>query len=279
MVIGKRKGIVIGIGMTVLMFAAACSVQDHFRTLSFFFDGVPSPEAVRQAALVDSLKAAAKDTSAILAKTATPTSFVHQPYLEKKCDECHNTGSMGSQKQLMPGLCYQCHTDFGTQYTFEHGPSAGGYCTQCHHPHQSKEEKLLVRTGNGLCLQCHDTLLVVENPFHKISGETNCITCHNPHGSNNRFLMQPGACYQCHESFSEKYTVLHGPVAIGHCAECHLPHSAGSEKLLVRTGRELCLQCHDSRQVMTNKNHEGTEDASCTDCHNPHGGSDKFMLN
>jgi predicted CXXCH cytochrome family protein len=274
-----RKGTVIGI--TVLLLGAACSVQDHYRALSFFFDGVPSPEAIRQASLADSLKAAASatDSSTIFAQAAILNSLVHQPYLEKKCNVCHNPGSMGSLNQLMPGLCYQCHTSFAEQFTFEHGPSSGGYCMQCHQPHQSKEEKLLIRTGNGLCLQCHDTVLVDENPFHKLSAEKNCITCHNPHGSNNYSLMQPGTCYMCHENYNEKYTVLHGPVAVGHCAECHLPHNTGIEKLLVRSGRELCLRCHDAQKIMTNQNHEGTEEAFCTDCHNPHGGTDKFMLN
>jgi predicted CXXCH cytochrome family protein len=272
-----RKGTVIGI--TVLLLAAACSVQDHYRTFSFFFDGVPNPETIRQTALADSLKAAATDTSSVFAQAAITTSFIHQPYLEKKCAECHNSGSMGSTKQLMPELCYQCHTSFAEQYVFEHGPSAGGYCTQCHNPHQAKEEKLLVRSGNELCLQCHDAALLAASPFHDLSGETGCVSCHNPHGSNNHSLMQVGACYQCHENFTEKYTVVHGPVAAGQCAACHLPHHAETEKLLARTGRDVCLQCHDARQVRINKNHEGTEKADCTGCHNPHGGNDKYILN
>jgi predicted CXXCH cytochrome family protein len=277
MVNGIRKGTVIGI--TVLLLAVACSVQDHYRTFSFFFDGVPSPESIRQTTIADSLKAAAKDTSAILAQTSTPTFFVHQPYLEKKCENCHNQGSMGRLNSLMPELCYQCHTSFAEQYVFEHGPSSGGYCTQCHQPHQSKEEKLLVRSGSALCLQCHDSMQVDELPFHKLSTETNCITCHNPHGSNNNSLMQPGTCYKCHENYNEKYTVVHGPVAVEHCASCHVPHRIGTEKLLARTGRNLCLHCHDAGFIMANENHKDIEDASCTDCHNPHGGSDKFMLN
>lgn len=276
---GLRKRTVIGI--TVLLLTAACSVQEHYRTLSFFFDGVPSPKSIRQAAVADSLQAAtpAADSSAIFAQAITPTSFVHQPYLDKKCDNCHNSGNMSSTKQLMPELCYQCHTDFATLYTFEHGPSAAGYCTQCHHPHQSKEEKLLVRSGSGLCLQCHDTLLIAENQFHNLSAETNCTTCHNPHGSNNHSLMQSDACYKCHENFNDKYKVVHGPVVVGHCASCHTPHRNGTEKLLSRSGRDLCLHCHNAELIMANENHKDTEEASCTDCHNPHGGSDKFMLN
>ncbi|MEN8155447.1 MAG: cytochrome c3 family protein, partial [Bacteroidota bacterium] len=82
------------------------------------------------------------------------TLFIHHPYREKECALCHNQNRMGSLKEPQPGLCYQCHENFGNKYHFEHGPAAGGHCTECHDPHKSKEEKLLVQTGTDLCLNC-----------------------------------------------------------------------------------------------------------------------------
>ncbi|MCD4729651.1 MAG: hypothetical protein K8R74_03550 [Bacteroidales bacterium] len=274
----KRKGSVVGIA--VLLFFAACSVQNNYTTLSLFFDGVPNPEEIRQAALVDSLNAVTADSLDLNAQTATSEFLFHQPYLEKKCADCHDKGRMGSlNQQPMLELCNQCHNDFGTQYNFTHGPAAGGFCTECHNPHKSKEEKLLKRTGQYLCLHCHDADQVFESDFHDSGDETNCINCHNPHGSNNPSLLEKGTCYQCHESFIEKYKVVHGPVAGEHCSVCHVSHHTGTEKMLALTGRFLCFNCHDASQVLASENHDDIEDANCTDCHNPHGGDDRFMFN
>lgn len=272
----KRKGSVVWIA--ILLFFAACSVQNNYSTLSLFFDGVPNPEEARKAALVDSLNAIAAD-SLVLPQNATSEFLFHQPFLGKKCAECHNKGRMGSLNQPMPELCNQCHIDFSEQYSFDHGPAVGGFCTECHDPHKSKEEKLLKRSGLELCMQCHDATMVFESTFHDPGNEIDCIICHNPHGSDNYAMLEKGSCYQCHKSFTEKYEVLHGPVAGGHCNLCHVPHYTKTKSLLASTGRYLCFNCHDDGQVLANENHEDIEDADCTDCHNPHGGDDRFMFN
>lgn len=273
----KRIGSVVGIA--ILLFLAACSVQNNYSTLSLFFDGVPDPEEARQKAINDSLKAIAADSLALNIKSVTSEFLFHQPYLEKKCSNCHDKGRMGSLSKPMPELCSQCHQNFDQQFSFNHGPVAGGFCTECHDPHKSKEEKLLKRTSQDLCFHCHDTEQVYENDFHNIKDETDCIDCHNPHSGDNNFMLETESCNMCHESLVDKYKVIHGPVASGNCYQCHVSHKTGTEKLLLLSGHLLCFNCHNAGQILTGETHEGIEDSDCTDCHNPHGGEDRFMFN
>jgi len=265
--------------MAVIMLAVACSVEKHYRTLSFFFDGVPDPEAARRTALPDSLKSAAADTSHLGTVSPELSFNFHQPYIEKKCDDCHNRGSMGSLALPMPGLCYQCHKELGVDKTWQHGPSSGGYCTQCHEPHRSKNEKLLKKTGSALCFGCHDSRMLEGGGFHDDPENSSCTGCHNPHGSENHSLLRTDVCYQCHENYAGKYKVLHGPVAAGYCSRCHAPHRNENEKHLNMQVNSLCLGCHDEKQVMAGKSHNDIKKGVCTDCHNPHGGENLNYLN
>jgi predicted CXXCH cytochrome family protein len=263
--------------IVVLLFPVACSVQDHYRALTFFFDGVPNPEDSK---LSDSSKILNNpaDSAKLNAIAGNQDFDIHKPYLEKECDMCHNPGRMGSFKLSMPELCTQCHTDLALKVNYEHGPVASGYCTECHNPHKSKEKKLLVRAGKELCLYCHDSETLYNNSFHDSSDKTNCTSCHNPHGSNNHSLLKPGVCYTCHDDFSKKYAIVHGPVESGNCSACHVPHYTKTENLLARTNRDLCYYCHNKKQVLANIKHKGTEKVNCTNCHDPHGGNDRFML-
>ncbi|VAW21056.1 hypothetical protein MNBD_BACTEROID01-1748 [hydrothermal vent metagenome] len=262
-----------------LIFIIACSTQYNYKTLSFFFDGVPNPGDQDLQVSNDSLTTDSTQNRSLRGQGPVPEYSFHAPYKAKECASCHDQGTMGKLLQPQPGLCFQCHDDFNNSFEALHGPVAGGYCTTCHNPHQAKERKLLVRNGEELCLYCHNPELVRDNLFHNISEETNCLTCHNPHGGENRFLIKKGACFLCHDDFKGQFNFLHGPVAGGFCLECHSPHIEGTENLLSRKGQELCLYCHNKENVFRNEVHEDIEDADCTECHNPHGGEDRYILN
>lgn len=274
----NAKKTIYALFIAVLLFFAACSTQNYYRTLSFFFDGVPDLVDVKEAVVMDSLQTAASDTKDQLSQVSKSALYLHRPYLEKECASCHNQGRMGSLSEPQPALCYQCHDNFGEQYTSEHGPMAAGYCSECHNPHRAKQKNLLVRTRQDLCFGCHETSVISESVFHNIVEESDCIACHDPHGSNNHSLLQNGSCYQCHDRFSEKYTVVHGPVTIGRCSVCHRSHGESSEKLLKHLSQNLCLYCHDAGRLFGNETHSYIEDTQCTECHNPHGGEDRFMF-
>jgi len=257
-----------------LIVIIACSTQKNYKTLSFFFDGVPDPVSDSLIVQTDSLSSDSMQTIALL----VPEIYYHDPYKAKECASCHDQGSMGKLNEPQPGLCYKCHIDFSEINKTLHGAIENGNCTDCHSPHQSKEEKLLMISGEPLCLSCHNSETINENQFHQIVEEKNCIACHNPHGGENKFVFQKGACFKCHDDFKNQFKYLHGPVAGGLCMDCHTQHIEGTENLS-RKGQDLCLYCHDKEIVFKNENHVDIGDANCTDCHNPHGGENKYILN
>lgn len=272
-----KKGIVFWVA--VILIPVACSVEKRYRMLSFFFDGVPDPFADSLSVESDTVLVPEEDSSTFFAHLVKPEFLVHQPYRDRECSMCHEQGSMSNLSTSQPDLCYSCHTNFSEIYSNEHGPSVGGYCTQCHNPHRSKNESLLERQGLDLCLNCHGSDQFFESVFHYPSDELRCDNCHDPHGGNEHSLLRKGACYHCHDSFAEQYEIVHGPVSWGQCSKCHIPHRKGTDKLLVKQGRDLCFSCHDASLLLEGDTHSYLEDGECIECHNPHGGDDRFMFN
>jgi predicted CXXCH cytochrome family protein len=158
--------------------------------LTFFFDGVPAPDSTRNDTIDNSALA---DNNLSNQVNATPTVFaeyiVHYPYQEKECTSCHDENSKSELIAKQPELCYSCHDDFTSKYKYIHGPVAAGYCTSCHNPHMSKQQKLLTRAGQDVCLFCHDSKSVYKNEVHKDIADAVCTECHNPHGGEDRFIL------------------------------------------------------------------------------------------
>ncbi|PLX18531.1 MAG: hypothetical protein C0599_12170 [Salinivirgaceae bacterium] len=263
--------------LITLVIMSSCVTTDNYKYWSFFFDGVPDPsvsdnkddqdvDSVAQVLVVDNTN-------------KKPSIVKHVPFAEDACNSCHDQNNMGGYVAKQPDLCYQCHDDFGEAKEYLHGPVQGGYCSNCHQPHKSKHEKLLVMESDALCLECHEQSNIESVDFHADLESFGCTDCHDPHGGSSRKFMAIGSCVNCHGSFADEYKFVHGPVAAGYCNTCHSVHSGGEGVALRRQGQQLCLYCHDKGQVMKNENHEGIEDFACTECHNPHGGEDRFILN
>jgi DmsE family decaheme c-type cytochrome len=53
-------------------------------------------------------------------------------------------------------LCYTCHAEKRGPYLWEHAPVREN-CLNCHYPHGSNNDKLLVQTRPFLCSGCHST--------------------------------------------------------------------------------------------------------------------------
>ncbi len=261
-----------------LSFYMGCSPKFRYKILSKVFDGVPDPSKETIDAR-DTLNLNDSTGIVTIESALKPQNTIHPPYKEKECGSCHDQNSMGKFIQPQPQLCFQCHNDFTEKHSFSHGPVVGGYCTSCHQPHVTESKKLLLRSGQQICFYCHDSKTVTSNQIHKEIKETNCTECHNPHGSDNRFMLQAGICNKCHGDFSETYSYVHGPVAGEYCATCHDAHLEKSEKLLLRSDKQLCLHCHNAKQVYQPEYHKNNEEKNCTECHNPHGGEDKYILN
>jgi len=168
--------------MTVLA-VSGCSPETRYRTLSFFFDGVPKPgEQAAPAAPGSSPGARSADASA---KTPYKT---HGPYDAKLCEACH---LRGGGKLVLPveQLCLYCH-ELNIRKKHVHGPVASGGCRVCHLPHGSGHAFLLVSEPTTFCFYCHDKAAVDAEEVHRTARGTQCTQCHDPHSADSEYLLK-----------------------------------------------------------------------------------------
>jgi predicted CXXCH cytochrome family protein len=166
-----------------LLLLAGCNPGEHYELLSFFFDGVPDPNAP-----VDDLS----DSPAAQARRRLAIKYnYHQPYAQENCVACHTSHDPSA---LMPGasVCAQCHGNKPDQFELMHGPVAVGDCLVCHNPHQSTTVFMLRDQPRALCGQCHtqpDTL--GPTPSAHMDPQRSCLDCHSGHGGDQPNFLHP----------------------------------------------------------------------------------------
>jgi predicted CXXCH cytochrome family protein len=169
--------------MAALLAVAGCSPDARHRTLSFFFDGVPGPDAKPAEA------PARRRTAAPASATAGKALYrSHGPYAAQLCEACHY---QGGGKLVMPveDLCLYCH-DLNIRRKHIHGPVASGGCRVCHDPHGSGKAFLLVSDSTTFCFTCHDEAEVGSREVHAGAKGMQCTDCHDPHSSDNDFILK-----------------------------------------------------------------------------------------
>jgi DmsE family decaheme c-type cytochrome len=126
------------------------------------------------------------------------------------CSDCHSMMKPQSETAMLRRptaleTCGACHRTQANQQRASftrmpvHENKMG--CGNCHNPHGSGSEKLLLASSvNETCVSCHAEK---RGPFlweHAPVAE-NCANCHNPHGGNNEMMLtraKPRLCQQCH---------------------------------------------------------------------------------
>jgi DmsE family decaheme c-type cytochrome len=102
------------------------------------------------------------------------------------CTSCHNPHERATRARLggfKQEACFECHTDKGGPFVFEHGSVRAEGCVACHDPHGSPNRHLLKNQRVAeLCTSCHATV----PGFHsRFTLNTVCTNCHSSiHGSN-----------------------------------------------------------------------------------------------
>ncbi|HUO09476.1 MAG TPA: cytochrome c3 family protein [Phycisphaerae bacterium] len=188
----------VGLFVCILSLSAGlwigCSTpQEKYRTLSFFFDGVPNPDAPKHVAQTQDTKEGLVFVAAVRSR--------HKPYIERKCDACHRSAS-GNIMEFDEAWksCLNCHSKIPTEHALMHGPvAAAGFkgaqptCRWCHTPHESRELSLLNDNPVKVCTQCHDAQLLGPKPQQHLDG-TSCVQCHFGHGADlkNSHFLKPG---------------------------------------------------------------------------------------
>lgn len=168
-----------------LLALSGCDAATRYKVLSTIFDGVPRlPPAeeycqdhARQSAVSAGPESIAQGTTA-----ATPAKgSEHPPFVEKRCNDCHDFSKPDGLLRPKRELCALCHKDF-IQGAQVHGPVAVGDCLACHHPHNSAFTSLLLADKSAICAKCHREERLAAR-MHGAVGEhaMNCSDCHNPH--------------------------------------------------------------------------------------------------
>jgi len=175
----------------IILACAHCTPEQRYRTLSFFFDGVPDPTKVAgtsKPVIVDDDEFGPRPAP----KQIKPVSF-HTAYVEGK-DNCIEPCHAGMRMGMMPDpktLCVKCHADFGKESKNWHGPAAAWACTQCHDGHESPYKALLKEPVPKICAKCHDLdapSFAKSNDAH--ATKEDCALCHDPHGASNALLLK-----------------------------------------------------------------------------------------
>lgn len=173
----------VALGWVVLIGLGSCSVEKHYKILSFWFDGVPDPKA--------KARAGASGLGSEPDARSSPTYSAHRPFVQDECRECHSSrfrlGSGDSQ------VCLKCHQDRTTEYPRMHGPVSAVACLWCHSPHDSAYAWLLKSDGRALCMQCHEQgLLRTEGVAAHGDELRKCLECHRGHGGESAGFLRPG---------------------------------------------------------------------------------------
>lgn len=204
---GRLRGAVgialVLLGLGALVATSACSEQRHYKLLSFFFDGVPDPNAPPTDAPVYGPRQrtgplSLEERKAIQdRRTPVSTHSFHPPYRDKQCSSCHGVQRQGDWLQGIPELrapveqlCGRCHQR--PQQEFVHGPVATLSCYLCHEHHSSPNPHLLKAADpSTLCARCHTGPTFTTREQHQSYGDRSCVECHDPHASARRFLLRP----------------------------------------------------------------------------------------
>jgi len=181
-----------------------CDRQSRYKVLTFFFEGVPDPNAVRAKAAVSVSTGIDENTKTIIIekpKTPAELALYKQKHHSrhkflKDCDKCHEGGLRTGIKELrqpMPDLCYSCHKDFSRLGKYLHGPINVGECVFCHDLHGTLYIKLQKEPQPKLCYNCHRRESISEIENHKKVLDLICTECHDPHVSSLPKMMKKDA--------------------------------------------------------------------------------------
>jgi predicted CXXCH cytochrome family protein len=167
-----------------------CSPESRTKTLKIFFDGVPDSEVQDAQDTASTPKAKPGSTGPAAAAPALAVMSRHPDYQVNRCSRCHDRAAANFLVADKKKICFVCHQEAKFQAEFVHGPVAVGACLSCHHPHESKLEKLLTGAGEDLCLKCHKTEDLAQSEVHQKNRALACGECHDPHAGRNRFFLK-----------------------------------------------------------------------------------------
>lgn len=212
---------------------------------------------------------------------ASKESYVHSPFREGDCVECHDPHVSDKPGLLWRDLgerCLACHEAIlgGIGPADLHTPVMRGNCQGCHLGHASSGNALLKRSGPELCYECHEELREESGyrVLHAVFEEGACDECHAPHAAFTEAFRGGGSggCLECHGDPEEGHGGL--VTAESACLNCHVAHSSRHEGLLLPVVHpplleDGCGACHESSGARGPDTGEsrGEVVVKCVECH------------
>lgn len=176
--------------------ALGCDPVTRHKVLSTVFDGVPSlpppEELCREHEEKLRNAPAAAETPVALQQAAKSQGSRHEPYAERRCNDCHMTEGQVSSGLIKPKneLCFICHPDI-LDKPWAHGPAAVGDCLACHEPHESGNQALLSKPRGEICAKCHrESRLAAAMHTLLAEKEFACADCHDPHAGTSEYFLK-----------------------------------------------------------------------------------------
>jgi len=190
---GKTMNKIIAISFIIAtaVIIVGCDPLTMHKVTSTIFDGVPSMPTAEQYCKDYHEKASLIENEAEMKQQQSVSQdSKHPPYVEKRCNDCHNKDTDSGFVVPADVLCAHCHKDF-PMGSFLHGPAAVGSCLKCHLPHTSQNPSLLIKPKEELCNACHAEERIAKG-LHttSIGNGMTCTDCHDPHGGNVRFFLR-----------------------------------------------------------------------------------------
>lgn len=162
----------------------ACTQMTRYQMLTFFFDGVPDPNAPvaeqQQTPEISEWRMSLPEVEPVVAPSAMIVSR-HEPVTRRQCDQCHQSGTGMVPLAFDAQLCDRCHRDERVNNGWDHGPISLGTCLPCHRAHESPFPHLLDQPQPELCFYCHETVAERRIEEHQVEDFGSCTRCHDPH--------------------------------------------------------------------------------------------------
>lgn len=170
----RKVGVAAALGLLLLLLGCG-TPQQRYKVLSFFFDGVPDPNAPK---------------GTVASASGGKPSYLHNPFANGKCNACHQSEDPFSPPHVTAATCLACHTQVPGEYPLLHGPVASGQCQFCHTPHQSTEPHLLKLSSPRICQQCHEPGSISPKVAEHTDPKADCMSCHSGHGGSDRHFLK-----------------------------------------------------------------------------------------
>lgn len=169
---------------------SGCTPQKRYKVLTYFFDGVPDPDAK------PTTQPGGEGATVVTNTRTGATVYVHKPFATNDCAQCHPGAGQGASfesfAKVPHTICAKCHKETSTTFKVMHGPVAVGQCLLCHQPHESTVPALLNEPAPAVCEQCHVRGMLSTIPQHSTPKQS-CLDCHFGHGGPERFFLRVAA--------------------------------------------------------------------------------------